>query len=97
MIPRGEVGLITASVGLAAGLLTSEVYSILVVLVLATTLLTPVLLRYAAATTVPDAKGDTAVGIVNNAAGGDWARTAYQDLGGFEKQSTPVHPHGCRI
>lgn len=46
MIPRGEVGLITASIGFSAGLVSSEVYSLVVVLVLATTLVTPVLLRY---------------------------------------------------
>jgi Kef-type K+ transport system membrane component KefB len=46
MIPRGEVGLITASIGYAAGLVSSEVYSLVVVLVLATTLATPLLLRF---------------------------------------------------
>ncbi len=46
MIPRGEVGLITASIGHAAGLVSSEVYSLVVILVLATTLVTPLLLRY---------------------------------------------------
>jgi Na+:H+ antiporter len=46
MIPRGEVGLITASIGYAAGLVSSEVYSLVVVLVLATTLVTPLLLRF---------------------------------------------------
>jgi Kef-type K+ transport system membrane component KefB len=47
MIPRGEVGLITASLGFAAGLVASNVYAQIVVLVLMTTLLTPVLLRFA--------------------------------------------------
>jgi Na+:H+ antiporter len=46
MIPRGEVGLITASIGFAAGLVSSEIYSLVVVLVLATTLMTPLMLRY---------------------------------------------------
>ena len=46
MIPRGEVGLITASLGLAAGLITREVYTQAVALVLLTTLITPGLLRY---------------------------------------------------
>ncbi|HTV56073.1 MAG TPA: cation:proton antiporter [Terriglobia bacterium] len=46
MIPRGEVGLITASIGYAAGLVSPEVYSLVVVLVLATTLITPLLLRF---------------------------------------------------
>ncbi|HUK24048.1 MAG TPA: cation:proton antiporter [Terriglobales bacterium] len=47
MIPRGEVGLITASIGLAAGLVTNDVYAQAVILVLLTTLITPPLLRYA--------------------------------------------------
>jgi Kef-type K+ transport system membrane component KefB len=47
MIPRGEVGLITASIGWAAGIIQSDVYSLLVIVVLATTLITPVLLRVA--------------------------------------------------
>lgn len=47
MIPRGEVGLITASLGWAAGLVSQSVYVQMVVLVLATTLITPSLLKFA--------------------------------------------------
>jgi Kef-type K+ transport system membrane component KefB len=47
MVPRGEVGLIAASLGLAAGLVTREIYAQAVALVLLTTLITPALLRYA--------------------------------------------------
>ena len=47
MIPRGEVGLITASLGLAAGLVTRDLYAQVVILVLITTLMTPPLLRFA--------------------------------------------------
>ena len=47
MIPRGEVGLISASIGLGAGLVTKDIYAQAVVLVLITTLVTPPLLRYA--------------------------------------------------
>jgi len=47
MIPRGEVGLITASLGLASGLVTRQVYTQAVALVLLTTLITPGILRYA--------------------------------------------------
>jgi Na+:H+ antiporter len=47
MIPRGEVGLITASLGLAAGLVTRDIYVQVVVLVLITTLITPAMLKYA--------------------------------------------------
>ena len=44
MIPRGEVGLITASIGWTAGLVSLQVYSLVVVLVFVTTLVTPLLL-----------------------------------------------------
>jgi Kef-type K+ transport system membrane component KefB len=46
MIPRGEVGLITASIGFAAGLISRGVYVQVIVLVLATTLITPALLKF---------------------------------------------------
>lgn len=47
MIPRGEVGLITASLGLTGGLVTRDVYIQAVALVLLTTLITPALLGFA--------------------------------------------------
>jgi Kef-type K+ transport system membrane component KefB len=46
MIPRGEVGLIFAQMGLATAALTSELFSAITMTVLATTLLTPPLLAY---------------------------------------------------
>jgi Kef-type K+ transport system membrane component KefB len=46
MISRGEVGLIVAAAGLNEGLITRNVYSGMVVMVLATTLITPVFLRW---------------------------------------------------
>ena len=45
MISRGEVGLIIAALGLQAGLLQERGFAIMVIMVLATTLLTPPLLR----------------------------------------------------
>jgi len=45
MISRGEVGLIVAGYGLAAGVIQRDVFSIMVVMVLATTMVTPVLLQ----------------------------------------------------
>jgi len=44
MIPRGEVGLIFAQMGLATGALTSQLYSAVAMMVLATTFITPPLL-----------------------------------------------------
>ncbi len=45
MISRGEVGLIVAGVGLSAGVLTSSVYSTIVLMVAATTIITPIWLK----------------------------------------------------
>ena len=45
MISRGEVGLIVASVGLAQGLVDTSLFSVMVLMVLITTLVTPVLLK----------------------------------------------------
>lgn len=45
MIPRGEVGLIFAQIGLAAGLLSPGLYSSVTLMVIITTLITPPLLR----------------------------------------------------
>jgi Kef-type K+ transport system membrane component KefB len=45
MISRGEVGLIVAGYGLAEGLIGREVFSASVLVVLATTMATPPLLR----------------------------------------------------
>ncbi|MCS6907162.1 MAG: cation:proton antiporter [Anaerolineales bacterium] len=46
MMSRGEVGLIVASVGISEGFLTAASFSAIVGVVVATTLLTPPLLRY---------------------------------------------------
>ena len=45
MVSRGEVGLIVAAVGVGQGLVDPSLFSIVVVLVLLTTIITPVLLR----------------------------------------------------
>ena len=46
MIPRGEVGLIFASIGLTQGVLDDELYGALLLVVLLTTVMTPPLLRW---------------------------------------------------
>jgi len=46
MVSRGEVGLIVASVGLSAGIIGKEIFSVMIVMVLVTTLVTPILLRF---------------------------------------------------
>ncbi|HYF76731.1 MAG TPA: cation:proton antiporter [Symbiobacteriaceae bacterium] len=45
MISRGEVALIVAGIGLTQGVITQDVFSIMVIMTLATTLVTPILLR----------------------------------------------------
>ena len=46
MISRGEVGLIVAGIGVQEAIISQEVFTVVVVLVLLTTLVTPLLLRY---------------------------------------------------
>lgn len=46
MLPRGEVGLIFASIGLTQGVLDTDLYGAIVAVVLGTTLLAPPLLRW---------------------------------------------------
>ena len=46
MIPRGEVGLIFASIGKGLGVVTDSIFSAVVIMVIVTTLITPILLRW---------------------------------------------------
>jgi Kef-type K+ transport system membrane component KefB len=46
MISRGEVGLIVAGYGLAHGIIGADIFSAMVLMVLITTLITPILLRF---------------------------------------------------
>jgi Kef-type K+ transport system membrane component KefB len=46
MVSRGEVGLIVASVGLSAGIIMKEIFSAMILMVLVTTLVTPIGLRF---------------------------------------------------
>lgn len=46
MVPRGEVGLVFAMAGHTAGILPAEVFSVIVLMVIITTLMTPPLLSY---------------------------------------------------
>jgi Kef-type K+ transport system membrane component KefB len=45
MISRGEVGLIVAGIGVQRGVIPTEVFSLMVLMVIATTLVTPILVR----------------------------------------------------
>ncbi|GGR78363.1 cation:proton antiporter [Deinococcus sedimenti] len=55
MVPRGEVGLIVASLGLAAGVIGKQVYAEVLLMVLLTTVLAPLALRVLARRPEPDA------------------------------------------
>ena len=46
MISRGEVGLIIAGYGLAHGIIGPDIFSVMVLIVLITTMITPVWLRF---------------------------------------------------
>lgn len=46
MVPRGEVGLIFATIGKSLGVVSDEVFSIIIIMVILTTLLTPPILSY---------------------------------------------------
>lgn len=46
MVSRGEVGLIVAGVGVSSGLIQGDVFTVTVIMVIVTTLLTPPLLRW---------------------------------------------------
>ena len=61
MVPRGEVGLIFAQMGLTTGVLTTNDFSAVMMMVLVTTLLAPVALK----ALLPEGKGprDAEIGI----------------------------------
>lgn len=46
MVPRGEVGLIFATIGMSLGVLSDELFSVIVIMVILTTLLTPPILAH---------------------------------------------------
>ena len=45
MVSRGEVALITGTIGLQAGLLTTSLFSVVILITLVTTVVTPLLLK----------------------------------------------------
>ena len=46
MVPRGEVGLIFASIGKGLGVMTGALFSAVVIMVIVTTLITPLALKW---------------------------------------------------
>jgi Kef-type K+ transport system membrane component KefB len=47
MIPRGEVGMVVGQLGLTLGILSNEIYDIIVFMAIATTLIAPPLIKVA--------------------------------------------------
>ena len=47
MVSRGEVGLIVAGVGVSSGALTNDIYTAIIIMIAATTIITPVWLKFA--------------------------------------------------
>lgn len=68
MISRGEVGLIVATVGLKRGLIDEAVFVTVVIMVLATTLVTPFLLRWAFARHATESKKSKEIAYVAESA-----------------------------
>jgi len=58
MISRGEVGLIVAGIGVTSGVLSSNIYTTVIIMVAITTLITPVWLKKAYSKESPVAKDD---------------------------------------
>ncbi len=54
MVPRGEVGMVVAQIGLGMAVISAEVYAVVVFMVVASTLVTPLLLRIAFRDPVPE-------------------------------------------
>jgi Kef-type K+ transport system membrane component KefB len=59
MISRGEVGLIVAGIGVTSGVLSSNIYTTVIIVVAATTLITPIWLKKAYSKEPPVAKDDS--------------------------------------
>jgi Kef-type K+ transport system membrane component KefB len=59
MVPRGEVGLIFASIGLTAGILSGSVYSAILIMVILSTFIVPPVLKVLFARKPPDSPLDS--------------------------------------
>lgn len=63
MVPRGEVGLIFASIGLTAGILSSSVYSAILIMVILSTFIVPPALKVLFARKPQDPPADSVMGL----------------------------------
>ncbi|CAN5663121.1 hypothetical protein BH24ACT5_BH24ACT5_05070 [soil metagenome] len=94
MLPRGEVGIIFASIGLAEGVLGDDQYAALLIVVLVTTLMTPPLLRWriAGVRATAASAGEVVVVVVDAASGsGGWDVAVVADRIVLRGSPSPVH------
>jgi Kef-type K+ transport system membrane component KefB len=47
MVPRGEVGMVVAQIGLSLGVITKPLYGVVVLMTVVTTVVAPPMLKYA--------------------------------------------------
>jgi Kef-type K+ transport system membrane component KefB len=64
MIPHGEVGMVVAQIGLGIGVMTPNVYAIIVFMSVVTTLLAPPLLKLAFREVAPADTNDDRVALI---------------------------------
>jgi Kef-type K+ transport system membrane component KefB len=69
MVPRGEVGIVVANLGLAAGLLSAGLFSAVLVAVVITTIVAPYLLAWSIPR-IPDRAGGANKGLDDGGAAG---------------------------
>jgi Kef-type K+ transport system membrane component KefB len=93
MIPRGEVGLIFAAIGLEAGLLTTGLYSSVALMVIVTSFTAPILLRRLLPRIVPPtpaASLGAVAGYVSDAPGGSAWEGEQTELESFSERGDPL-------
>lgn len=90
MVPRGEVGLIFAAIGLSTGVLDQQLYAALLVVVLLTTILTPPAIRARISTT----RSRSARTGARSEPEGGWLRA---DAGTLSLQARPADPVGLAV
>jgi len=85
MVPRGEVGLIFASIGVAVGVFDDELYAVVLLVVLLTTVVTPPLLRWRIERTQDTATEKDVAPVTDEPTGG-WLVLNHDEV---ELQGTP--------
>ena len=79
MIPRGEVGLIFATIGVTVGVFNDELYAVVLLMVLVTTLISPPLLRWRIQSGAMNASTDSELPTTEEPVGG-WIRVIGEEV-----------------